>query len=38
MDGATGVVAQIGEMGSLDVRWDANGTVSVVVPSLLTRA
>ena len=37
MDGAIGVVAEIGPMGSIDVRWDSNGTVSVVVPTLLRR-
>ena len=38
MDGATGVVEVVGPMGSLDVRWDSSGVMSVVVPSLLTRA
>ncbi len=31
-DGATGVVAEIGSMGSIGVRWDSSGVVSVVVP------
>jgi hypothetical protein len=38
MDGAIGVVAEIGPMGSIDVRWESSGTVSVVVPALITRA
>ena len=37
MDGAVGVVAQVGPMGSLDVRWESSGVVSVVVPALITR-
>lgn len=37
MDGAIGVVAEIGPMGSLDVRWESSGVVSVVVPALLRR-
>ena len=38
MDGSVGVVANIGPMGGIDVRWDSSGVVSVVVPALLTRA
>jgi hypothetical protein len=37
MDGAIGVVAEIGPMGSIDVRWDSSGVVSVVVPALIRR-
>jgi hypothetical protein len=36
MDGAVGVVEQVGPMGSVDVRW-VNGTMSVVRPTLLKR-
>jgi hypothetical protein len=32
-DGAVGVVAEIGPMGSLSVRWDSSGVLSVVVPA-----
>ncbi|MGH2840463.1 MAG: hypothetical protein ACRDKY_06520 [Solirubrobacteraceae bacterium] len=32
-DGAVGVVAEIGPMGSIGVRWDSSGVVSVVVPA-----
>lgn len=38
MDGATGVVEVVGPMGSVDVRWDSSGVMSVVVAGLLTRA
>ena len=34
-DGAIGVVSEIGPMGSILVRWDASGVVSVVVPAQL---
>ena len=37
MDGATGVVEVVGPMGSLDVRWDSSGMMSVVRPNLLAR-
>ena len=37
MDGATGVVEVVGPMGSLDVRWDSSGMMSVVRPTLLAR-
>jgi hypothetical protein len=32
-DGAVGVVAEIGPMGSIGVRWDSSGVMSVVVPA-----
>ena len=37
-DGATGVVEDIGAMGSIDVRWDASGVMSVVVPAQIKPA
>lgn len=37
-DGAVGVVAEIGPMGSINVRWDSSGVVSVVVPAQIKRA
>jgi hypothetical protein len=37
-DGAVGVVEAIGPMGSIDVRWDSSGMMSVVVPAQLKRA
>jgi hypothetical protein len=37
-DGAVGVVEAIGTMGSIDVRWDSSGMMSVVVPTQLARA
>jgi hypothetical protein len=36
-DGASGVVAEIGPMGGIDVRWDASGLVTVAVPTQLKR-
>ena len=36
-DGASGVVEAIGTMGSIDVRWDSSGVMSVVVPAQLKR-
>lgn len=36
-DGYTGVIDQVGAMGSLYVKWDNGGVVSVVVPSQLKR-
>jgi hypothetical protein len=36
-DGAVGVVERIGTMGSIDVRWDSSGMMSVVVPTQLQR-
>ena len=37
-DGAVGVVAEIGMMGSLRVRWESSGVISVVVPAQLKPA
>jgi hypothetical protein len=37
-DGATGVVEDIGPMGSVDVRWDTSGVMSVVVPAQIKPA
>ena len=34
-DGAVGVVAEVGAMGSVGVRWDVSGVLSVVVPAQL---
>lgn len=36
-DGAVGVVAEVGPMGGLYVRWDSSGVVSVVVPAQIQR-
>jgi hypothetical protein len=37
-DGAVGVVAEIGPMGSIGVRWDSSGVVSIVVPAQIQPA
>ncbi len=37
-DGATGVVEAVGPMGSIDVRWDSSGVLSVVVPAQIKPA
>ena len=36
-DGAIGVVADIGPMGGIYVRWDSSGVTSVVVPAQISR-
>ena len=37
-DGAVGVVAEIGPMGGISVRWDASGVLSLVVPAQIQPA
>jgi hypothetical protein len=37
-DGAIGVVAEIGPMGSIGVRWASSGVMSIVVPAQIKPA